>query len=107
MNRSNPGEKAGLAVGILAVALCCGAPLLVGSLLAGGLGVALAGQGTLVLGLAAVVVGAALALSYALRRRRAAGESPAQPAAEPAADDCCSPLARPLRRETRGETHTR
>lgn len=107
MNKSNTGETAGLVVGILAVALCCGGPLLVASLLAGGFGVALLGQGALVLGLVGVVGGVVLALTYALRRRRGVPGSSAQLPSGPTLDDCCAPLAAPLRREPREKATTR
>ena len=53
----------------VALLLCCGAPLLLGALVAGGLGAGLVSQGALVAGLVVLAIAGAFAVRY-LRRRR-------------------------------------
>ncbi len=60
-----------VAVAGLALLLCCGAPLLLGALAAGGLGAGLLWQGALLAGLALLAIAGAIAVRY-LRRGRAA-----------------------------------
>jgi len=52
----------------LALLVCCGAPLLLGALVAGGLGAGLVSQGALLAGLVVLGIGGALGVRY-LRRR--------------------------------------
>ncbi len=53
----------------LALLLCCGAPLLLGALVAAGLGAGLLWQGALLAGLAVLAVAGAFAVRYFRRRR--------------------------------------
>lgn len=57
-------------VGALALAVCCGAPLLIGALLATGVGATFAAAGWPALGIPVAAVGVVVLLSRILRRRR-------------------------------------
>ena len=60
-----------LLIGVVAIGLCCAAPVLVGALLATGVGAALAAAGSPALGIGVAAVGGVALVWRSARRRRA------------------------------------
>ena len=89
MKRSSGGDLLTLTLAAVAVAICCGLPLIVVFLVTTGLGAVLIAQGWLLVGLVLLAVGAALGVRYLVRARgrgrsgvRRVGDAPPSVGAE-------------------------
>ncbi len=89
MKRSPSSDLSAPAIAVLALAVCCGAPLAVAFLLTTGLGAALLAQDWFLAGFALIALGLILGARHLLRAR-ARPEAPSPRAAE----DCCAPMPR-------------
>ncbi len=88
-----PSDFSMPAAAVLALAVCCGAPLAVAFLLTTGLGAALLAQGWFLAGFALIVLGIVLGLVLGARyllRARSRSDAPSRTAAK----DCCAPMPR-------------
>ena len=91
MKRSRDNDLVAPVAAILALAVCCGAPLALALLLTTGLGAALVAQGWLLAGAGLLAIGLVLGVRYLMRLRGRVG-------ARAVAEDCCAPASPDFRR---------